>query len=134
MIVRKSGPGWDGVPIDLYKNEPGTWQDVSRHILFSTGNSAFETRCFELAPGGYSSHEKHEHEHCVVVLSGCGKVLLDDQWHLIGPEDVVIVEPWQPHQFAATEGESLRILCIVNRDRDRPVPIENSLAPRPSNH
>lgn len=104
-----------------YKNEPGTWMDVSRHVLFDSENCAFQTRYFEISMGGYTSFEKHAHEHCVVVLHGSGRVRLGDQWHDLEPGDVVGVESWTPHQFAAATNSTLGILCIVDRERDRPV-------------
>lgn len=124
-MIRRAGspdaPTWPEVPLDIYKDEPGTWMQVSRRVLFESDQAEFQVRYFELAPGGYTSHEKHEHEHCVVVLRGVGKVLLDDAWHEIGPGDVVHVMPNQPHQFVNNSEGPFGIVCTVNRDRDRPI-------------
>ncbi|MBL8048807.1 MAG: cupin domain-containing protein [Chthonomonas sp.] len=119
MIKRAEERGWEGVPTDEYKNEPGTWMNVTREVLFNSPESGFETRYFRLDAGGYSSFERHQHEHCVVVLDGAGEVRLDNTWHQIGPRDVIHVMPGQPHQFRAGE-HALGILCIVDRHRDRP--------------
>lgn len=127
MIRRANGPSWEGVEATLYKNEPGTWMDVSRRVLFSTPDSTFETRFFLIEAGGYSSFERHQHEHCVVVLSGSGRVRLGDEWHDIGTHDLVHVEPNTPHQFRA-DLEPLGILCIVDRHRDAPELLGNSSA------
>lgn len=125
MIRKSVNNTWPEVPLIQYKNEPGTWQDVSRRTLFSSENSGFETRYFELAPGGYSSYEHHEHEHCVVVLRGSGQVLLDNEWHDVSEGDVIHTSPHQPHQFKNHTGEPFGIVCIVDRVRDVPQIISN---------
>jgi mannose-6-phosphate isomerase-like protein (cupin superfamily) len=80
----------------------------------------FEARCFEIEPRGFTSFERHAHTHFVLILSGSGRVRLGDDWHPIGPLDVVRVDPFQPHSFANNGSVPLRILCVVDRDRDRP--------------
>lgn len=128
MISRWTGEGWEGVDRQTYKNEPGTWQDVARHVLFDTGSSGFQTRYFEVAAGGYTSFERHRHEHCVVVLRGLGRVRLGDSWSEIGPLDVVRVLSGTPHQFCANADAPLGILCVVDRDRDAPELLGNDPA------
>jgi len=128
MIHKSQNKTWPSVELTEYKNEPGTWQDVNRRVLFSSPGSQFETRYFELAPGGYSSHEKHRHEHCVVVLRGEGAVLLDNEWHSVSEGDVVHVSPHQAHQFQNPTSEPFGILCIVDRERDVPQHLGNQPA------
>jgi quercetin dioxygenase-like cupin family protein len=106
--------------------------DVTRTVLFDSETSKFQTRYFELSPGGYSSFEQHQHEHCVVVLKGKGRVRLGDQWSEIGPNDVIHVGPGIPHQFEAQD-ETLGILCIVDRERDPAIPIQNLASSETSN-
>ena len=105
--------------------------NVSRRVLFSTPDSKFESRVFDLQAGGYSSLEKHEHEHCVMVLAGEGTVRLGDDIQTIAALDLIHIQPWQIHQFKAGP-EGLKILCIVDRIRDVPVLIENDCAPEAS--
>jgi len=95
--------------------------DVDRHVVFDSSSSQFQTRYFEIAPGGYSSFEQHGHEHCVVVLTGTGQVRLGDAWHELAERDVVHVGPNVPHQFRNVAAAPFGILCIVDRDRDRPI-------------
>ncbi|RMF21021.1 MAG: cupin domain-containing protein, partial [Deltaproteobacteria bacterium] len=76
---------------------------------------------FEVAPGGYSSLERHEHPHAVVIVSGRGSVILDDEVSELAPLDCVYVAPGTLHQFRAALDEPLGFLCIVDRERDRPV-------------
>ncbi len=121
MIKRRQADTWTDTTVDIYKDEPGTWMQVTKQVLFESDQSSFQTRYFEIAPGGYSSHEKHEHEHCVLVLKGEGEVLLGEEWHKVGLQDVVHVRPMQPHQFVNKGTEPFGILCIVDKDRDRPI-------------
>lgn len=99
--------------------------DVSRRILFATNQSKFETRYFEIAPGGYSSLEHHLHEHCVVVLRGNGEVTIGDDVNSVGFGDVIQVGPHVIHQFRNHSDEPFGILCIVDKDRDRPILVGN---------
>ncbi len=116
---------WSGVERTEYKNEPGTWMDVSREILFESPDSRFQVRRFVLQPGGYTSYEKHQHEHSVLVLGGHGRVRLGEEWHAIGPMDIVHVTPGLPHQFVADTEAELAILCTVDAERDRPILLGN---------
>ena len=132
MLHKASGSEWEGVSRESYKDEPGTWMQVTRQRLFASENSPFETRIFRIEAGGYSSFEHHQHEHCVIVLSGQGKVRLGEHWHEISARDLIHVEPNQPHQFCASSKQSMEIICIVSRDRDRPVLLGNETAPETS--
>jgi quercetin dioxygenase-like cupin family protein len=118
--------GWDGVEVTTYKDEPGTWVSVTRQVLFDSEKSKFQMRYFNIAPGGYSSYERHVHEHCVMVLDGHGEVRIGDEWHKIGPRDVVRVFSGMPHQFRAATDSSLGIICIVDAERDNPEQLGNS--------
>ena len=97
---------------------------TSRRNLTPLLEAGFETRYFEIAGGGHTSCEKHEHEHCVMVLRGTGEVFLDKEWHTLNFGDLVRVPSLIPHQFRNDGNEPFGILCIVDRDRDRPVLIE----------
>ncbi len=103
------------------------WRGVSRHVLASGDElaAAFELRYFELAPGGYSSLEKHHHVHVVLALRGRGVALVGAELTELRPFDTVRVPPLAPHRFL-NEGESpFGFLCPVDRDRDRPQPLDD---------
>ncbi|RMD83376.1 MAG: cupin domain-containing protein [Candidatus Dadabacteria bacterium] len=97
---------------------------MTRYVLMaaSTGDRAlsFDVRYFEVAAGGYSTLERHDHPHAVLVLSGRGQVILDDEVSELTPFDCVYVAPGTLHQFRAAPDEPLGFLCIVDRDRDKP--------------
>lgn len=121
---------WDGVPEREYKFEPGTgagmgWRDVTRHTLLRPDGepAAFSVRYFEVAPGGYTSLERHRHVHAIVVLRGRARLVLGNRVHDVAPFDFVYVPPDTPHQFVNEAAEPFGFLCVVDADRDRPQPL-----------
>lgn len=116
-------PGrWDGVAVMPYKEDGGThFKSISRQLLYPGGHDLnLELRYFEIAEGGHSTLERHDHAHLVVVIQGCGQVMVKDQIHDLKMHDVVHVPPQTWHQFQANQGEGLGFLCLVNPERDRP--------------
>src|SRR2546422_5472119 len=69
---------WGGVEVRAYKGPAAPFKDVTRQTLLgeAPGEEAFSfiTRYFEIQPGGYSTLERHQHPHAVVVLRGAGRV------------------------------------------------------------
>lgn len=119
---------WQGVPLEPYKADSETWRGMSRRELIGKRGESprFHVRYFEIAPGGYSTLEKHQHEHVVVVLRGRGEVQLNCRIYPVGFGDVIYVCPEEPHQLRCPEGESepFGFLCVVNAERDRPTPVD----------
>jgi quercetin dioxygenase-like cupin family protein len=124
-VIRGEGFRWGGVPLREYKNEGTHFKSITRQNLLGEGNDeqalGIILRYFEIQPGGYSSLERHQHPHSVMVIRGRGRVLLDDEVHSVGPLDCVYVSPHTVHQFQAAGHEPFGFLCIVARERDRPV-------------
>jgi ribulose-bisphosphate carboxylase large chain len=124
--VLRLGPDfrWQGVAAVEYKQSAGHHQGVTRVTLVGGQGetTAFHTRYFEIAPGGFSSLEKHSHEHVVVVLRGRGEVRLGDTVQPLHFGDTVYVAPEEVHQFRnPSPTEPFGFLCIVDARRDRPV-------------
>lgn len=132
MVLRSETFAYPGVERTTYKDEPGTWVAVSRRVLHPDAKTSFEARYFELDPGGYTSFERHEHEHVVVVLRGRGRVRLNDEWSELSEGDSVRVSGSTPHQFVNGSEAPFGILCIVDRDRDRPILLNSDGSPRTS--
>jgi quercetin dioxygenase-like cupin family protein len=124
-VIRADGYRWPDVPRREYKTEGTHFRDITRQTLLGDGPDEqalnFITRYFEIQPGGYSTLEHHRHPHSVVVIRGEGEVVLADRVERIGLQDVIYVAPGTFHQFHATGEEPLGFLCIVDRERDRPV-------------
>lgn len=123
-ISRCTNFKWADVTPAEYKPAGEEWKDVTRHTLYKPGESAFEARYFELGIGGYTSFERHRHEHIIVVLQGEGEVRLGNEFQPILPFDLVTIGPDEPHQFRNTGESPFGFLCIVDAQRDRPVLLE----------
>lgn len=113
---------WEGVERKDYKTDTANFRSIHRYSLLGEEYEPLSahTRYFEIQPGGYSSLERHQHPHSVVVIRGGGSVILDNALHPIGLHDVVYIAPYSIHQFHADRGETLGFICVVDRDRDRP--------------
>ena len=115
---------WGDVPERAYGDDPaeGGWADVTRHTI--TGHNdeqtAFYLRYFEVAPGGYTSHEKHKHEHVVIGARGVGSVMVGSILHDLAPNDVLYISSETPHQFRNESDEPFGFFCIVDAKRDKP--------------
>jgi len=127
-VVKGEGLRWPEVPRRAYKDaREASFCEVNRRLLVGpeAGDPlAFELRYFEVAPGGFTTIERHDHPHAVVVLAGRGEVRLGGERHALEPFDVVHVSPGEVHQFRAAAEESLGFLCVVDAERDRPVPVD----------
>ena len=130
-VIRHDGAfGWGGVPLEDYKETTETWKGITRRELVGKRgeSSRFHLRYFEIAPGGYSTLEKHEHEHVVVPIRGEGEAQFGCYIYRVRLGDVVYVAPGDPHQFRNAEDatEPFGFLCIVNAERDLPVATDGS--------
>jgi mannose-6-phosphate isomerase-like protein (cupin superfamily) len=124
-VIRSDGFRWDEVAERAYQSDDGSHSGVTRHhLLGGKPDEAalhFETRYFEVAPGGRTSLERHQHPHAVVVIRGSGSLVGGDESVGIRAFDCVYVAPDDVHQFKADRGEPLGFLCVVDRERDRPI-------------
>jgi quercetin dioxygenase-like cupin family protein len=123
---------WEGVEKKIYKQESRSergmgWKGVTRHTLAGPPviPAAFQTRYFELEPGGYSSLEKHEHVHVMVILRGSGRALIGDDVRDVAPFDAIYVPPLIPHRWLNAGAEPFGFLCTVDGERDRPRPLDD---------
>ncbi len=104
-----------------YKQEGSApFKDVTRQVLFDDPSLATQLRYFEVAPGGWTTLERHEHVHNVMVIRGSGRCRVGDTIYDLAQNDLVSVPPLTWHQFHAAANEPLGFLCLVNRERDRP--------------
>ena len=112
---------WQGVEERPYKEDArALYKTITRQVLFSDPDMAGELRYFEVAPGGFSTLERHEHMHGVLILRGRGHCLVGDEVKELKMRDLVTVPPMTWHQFRATGDEPLGFLCMVNTERDKP--------------
>lgn len=111
---------WEGVETLAYKENDSPFKAITRQVLFESPDLLCQLRYFEVQPGGYSTLERHEHVHAVLILRGSGRVLVGQETRPIHHLDLVYIPPMTWHQFHADQGEVLGFLCLVNVDRDRP--------------
>jgi quercetin dioxygenase-like cupin family protein len=112
---------WEETDLLAYKEEGSApFKAITRQTLFRDPALKCELRYFEVAPGGYSTLERHEHMHAVLILRGCGEVLIGEEVRKIETNDLVTVAPWTWHQFRVGPDSPLGFLCMVNAERDKP--------------
>ena len=112
---------WDDVSLLAYKEEGSApFKSITRQVLFQDSELKCELRYFEVAPAGYSTLERHEHAHAVLILRGRGDCMVGTEIRHVETNDLVSIPPWAWHQFRATAGEPLGFLCMVNALRDKP--------------
>jgi S-methyl-1-thioxylulose 5-phosphate methylthiotransferase len=123
------GYRWEEVDRLPYKEEAAApFKAISRQVLFAETGLGCELRYFEMAAGGYSTLERHEHMHAVMILRGRGQCLLGEEVRQVQAFDLITIPSWTWHQFRATDHEPLGFLCMVNAERDRPqLPSEEEL-------
>lgn len=122
LVRRHAGDfHWDGVEVLRYKQDGAApFRDVTRQVLFEDAGLPVQLRYFEVAPGGYTTLERHEHVHAVMVIRGHGRCLVGDRAYDIAEKDLVSVPPMTWHQFHAAADAPLGFLCLVASERDRP--------------
>src|SRR5262245_19573641 len=112
---------WEGVEELPYKEDDrALFKSITRQVLFSDPELQGELRYFEVAPGGFSALERHEHMHGVLILRGRGRCLVGEEVRTLATNDLVTVPAMTWHQFRADSGEPLGFLCMVNAARDKP--------------
>ncbi len=121
---------WREVDVLEYKQQGSApFRDVTRQVLFDDPALASQLRYFEVAPGGHTTLERHEHAHAVVVQKGAGRCLIGDKVYDLAEHDLVHVPALTWHQFRAGDDTPLGFLCMVNAVRDRPqLPAADDLA------
>src|SRR5699024_5378738 len=82
-VIRASNYRWEGIPLREYKSDGTHFKDITRQTLMGEGEGEEAltnlTRYFEIQPGGYSTLERHEHTHAVIILRGRGEVILEER-------------------------------------------------------
>ncbi len=128
-VIRHDGNfNWQDVPLESYKETTDTWRGITRRELVGKRGESprFHVRYFEIAPGGHSTLEKHNHEHVVIPLRGEGEAQFGCSIYKVRHGDVIYVSPNDPHQFRnpAEAKEPFGFLCLVNAERDAPESVD----------
>src|SRR5580692_6853550 len=83
---------WDGVEERPYKEDDrALFKSITRQVLFSDPELHGELRYFEVAAGGFSTLERHQHMHAVLILRGRGHCLIGNAVRSLETRDLVTV-------------------------------------------
>lgn len=116
------GYRWEGVAYQPYKQDGSApFKDISRQTLFLDPSLGCELRYFEMDAAGFSTLERHEHTHAVMIFRGRGQCMLGPEVREVKEHDLVTIPAWTWHQFKASGDAPMGFLCMVNTTRDRPV-------------
>ena len=116
---------WQGRESAVYKESSHLpFKGVRRIELIGMAGekSAFDLRYFEIEALGYSSLERHQHTHVIIGVRGSGEVLIDDLSYPVHENDVLYVRPFATHQLKNVGDRPFGFYCIVDRERDKPMP------------
>ena len=81
---------WEGVEELPYKEDDrALFKAITRQVLFSDPELHGELRYFEMAPGGFSTLERHEHMNAVLILRGRGHCLVGDEVKAVATRDLI---------------------------------------------
>lgn len=123
-IIRHKNYRWKGIKSFPYKDTIGNWSSIVRIPLINSEDAKFEVRYFEISPGGSSSLEYHSHIHVVICLRGKGKLKIGNKSRVINYLDIAYIAPNEIHQLYNPFNEPFGFLCIVDKERDRPIEIK----------
>lgn len=114
---------WEGITKIDYKpsgDGPVTFNETTRQNLVEKGaNTDFHLRYFECAKDGFSTLEKHEHVHVVVIARGKGKVIVNNDIYDVSSMDLVVVPQNAYHQLINMGDEPFGFFCTVDATRDK---------------
>ncbi len=119
---------WSGRLVEEYKTNQGfDFSGINRQELIGKfgEKTSFDLRYFEIEPGGYSSLEKHVHEHVIIGVRGKGVLIKGDSSFNIDVHDIAYVTPLEKHQLRNEGKEPFGFFCIVDHKRDKPIVIRN---------
>ena len=89
----------------------------------SLGVKAFEVWMRRLDPGAYSLEKRHDGELVVLVLAGCGKLLIDGGPQRFAAPCTLLVPPGVIFQFVNHGSEPLQLVAVCTVT---PVPLDTA--------
>ena len=115
---------WQDRQDRIYKAQTDLGFDGVRRVELIGKNgeqSDFDLRYFEIAPGGFTSLEKHLHTHVIINIRGSGILISDQSRTELKMLDVAYIQPLAVHQLRNETTEPFGFFCVVDRERDRPM-------------
>jgi len=97
---------------DCELNAEGACGVKIKYLLHEgVGTKRLQLRLFSIDVGGYTSLEKHKHEHEVFILHGKALVRGGDSEVIVKEGNVIFISSWEEHQFRNMGKEKLQFLC-----------------------
>jgi ribulose-bisphosphate carboxylase large chain len=124
ILKFSSGFHWQDRTDRSYKAQTDLGFDGVRRVELIGKNgeqSDFDLRYFEIAPGGFTSLEKHLHTHAIITARGAGVLITDQARNELKLFDIAYISPLEVHQLRNETTEPFGFFCIVDRERDRPM-------------
>ncbi|MCX7726821.1 MAG: RuBisCO large subunit C-terminal-like domain-containing protein [Chitinispirillaceae bacterium] len=125
-VMKFNNYRWEGRDVEDYKIEGSAdFAGISRTELIGKigTNTKFDLRYFEIASGGYSTLERHQHEHVIIGVRGEGILIKNEKRISISPNDIAYVAPFELHQLRNEKNTPFGFYCIVDHERDAPIPM-----------
>ena len=97
---------------DCEFNAKGTCGVKVKYLLHEgVGAKRLRLRLFTVDVGGYTSLEKHKHEHEVFILHGNALVRGGDSEVIVKEGNAIFISSWEKHRFRNMGKEKLQFLC-----------------------
>lgn len=94
-------------------------KDTAIQVLISPDEAPnFAMRRFEMKPGGSMPLHTNTVEHEQLVLGGRGRVVLGDEVHEVGKDDVLYIPAGLKHSYETIGDESFVFMCLVPNKQD----------------
>lgn len=125
-LLKKTPTGWTDRATAAYKTDqtlPHSNASRTELIGQASEDTTFNLRYFELQPGGNTSLEQHQHTHVVIGVIGQGSLQIGDNVNTLMPHDMAYIPGNTPHQLQNTTDEPFGFYCLVDRRRDKPIPV-----------
>ena len=105
---------------DIPRDPVSAGQATERQVLIGPEvGPNFALRKFIIQPGGGMPMHTNRVEHEQYVLRGRARVVIGEETHEVGADDVVWIPAGVPHSYDSIGEEPFEFLCVVPNAEDR---------------
>lgn len=104
---------------DIAPSSPEGTKGVNFRAMVADNMAApnFYLRVFDVEPGGHTPLHRHQWEHEVYVVSGEGRIVLEEGGEKLSKGDALLVESGELHQFVNDGGAVLKLVCVIPKPK-----------------
>ncbi len=95
------------------------------------GLTSLEVWVQTIAPGAATPIHRHDCEEAIVILEGCGVLVLDGHEQTFGPGETLVIPRDAVHQVKCTGPDSMRLVAALSMAPVRVHTAENERIPLP---